>query len=228
MGRADPDSNISDIVSSSKTLLHGLKDHRFLLLSAGACLMAFYSIYLSMNLKLIYLPIINDDHFLGYCSIIGTVAGMLGAGFWGFLGDKYGFKMIFVQIAFFDFIVKFFGIWVSEKAGLVGLFFMLGFNDKGFITIIGPGLVEIFGLELATELLPYKGIAVFAAFISTPLIQLFASSLISYKALLGIFTVFGLIALIISLIFYKNILKSYEGNILIQEKSPSSNENAEV
>jgi hypothetical protein len=30
------------------------------------------------------------------------------------------------------------------------MYFFTGFTDKGVITIIGPGLIEIFGLDLAT------------------------------------------------------------------------------
>jgi hypothetical protein len=52
------------------------------------------------------------------------------------------------------------------------MYFCLGFNDKGIVTIIGPGLIEIYGLEMATELIPYKGFTIFLTYIIVPLFQM--------------------------------------------------------
>lgn len=50
--------------------------------------MGVYQIYLTTNLKLIYMPIVNDDHFLAFCMVLYTVVGIIGAMFWGYVGDK--------------------------------------------------------------------------------------------------------------------------------------------
>lgn len=49
---------------------------------------------------------------------------------------------------------------------------MLGICERGLQTIIGPGLVKIFGMQLGAELLPLKGTSFFLALISIPLVQL--------------------------------------------------------
>ncbi len=102
--------------------------------------MALYPIYLLTNLKLIFMPVINDDYFLAYCLIINTVASMIGAPFWGYFGDIKGFSFTLVVITVCDTLIKFYGIFVTSKWGLVSLFFILGFVDKGMLTIVGPGL----------------------------------------------------------------------------------------
>jgi MFS family permease len=113
-------------------------------------LVPLYLIYMSLYMKLIFLPIINDDHFLAFCSVLLTVSAIIGAPFWGYVGDKKGFKFTLLTVLIFDFAVKIFGLFCQQKWNLMILYFTLGFNDKGILTIVGPGLIEIFGLELAT------------------------------------------------------------------------------
>ena len=79
------------------------------------------------------------------------------------------------------------------------MFFMLGVNDKGLLTIMGPGLIEIFGLEIATELIPYKGLAIFLGYVLAPSFQIFFWGVLSLRATLFIFFLLSLIALILSL-----------------------------
>ena len=96
------------------------------------------------------MPIINDDHFLSYCSVIVTLSSAIGAPFWGFIGDSKGFKNTLLMILIFDFFVKIFGLFSDEKWSLVILFLLLGSNDRGLLTVLGPGLVSMFGIEMAT------------------------------------------------------------------------------
>jgi len=79
---------------------------------------------------------------------------------------------------------------------------MLSFNDKGILTLIGPGLIEIFGLEMATELIPYKGFSLFLAYITVPVFQLLIPSYDNYKTLLLIFIVFSCVAVGLGIYFY--------------------------
>lgn len=103
-----------------------------------------------MNMKYLYMPIINDDHFLIFCSALVTIAAIVGAAFWGYIGDQIGFKKTLVLIVATDCIVKIAGVNCTQKWTLSFLFFFLGINDKGLLTIIGPGLVDMFGVEMAT------------------------------------------------------------------------------
>jgi len=89
---------------------------------------------------------VNDDHYLAYCSVVTTVAAIIGAPLWGFIGDKKGFKFTLLLVTIVDLFSKILGIFCIQKWNIILVFFMLGFNDKGLLTIIGPGLIEMFGL----------------------------------------------------------------------------------
>jgi len=62
-------------------------------------------------MKLIFMPIINDDHYLAFCSVVLTLSAVIGAPFWGLLGDKIGFKNTLLSVLVFDFVVKVGGLW---------------------------------------------------------------------------------------------------------------------
>jgi len=87
------------------------------------------------------MPIINDDHYLAYCSVILTISAIIGAPFWGYVGDKKGFKTTLIIVVSIDLGIKIFGLFCQKKWNLIILYFFLGFNDKGILTIIGPGLI---------------------------------------------------------------------------------------
>jgi hypothetical protein len=96
------------------------------------------------------MPIVNDDHYLATCAIIVTVSAIVAAPFWGYVGDLKGFKTTLLIIILADVAAKVVGIFCTEKWNIVILYFLLSFNDKGILTIIGPGLIQMFGLETAT------------------------------------------------------------------------------
>jgi len=75
--------------------------------------MPIYLIYLVLNLKLLYMPIINDDHFLSYCAALVTVSAVVGAPLWGYIGDIKGFKFTLMVLVLLDCFVKLFGIYCS-------------------------------------------------------------------------------------------------------------------
>lgn len=81
-------------------------------------------------------------------------------------------------------------------------------NDKGMLTIVGPGLVGMFGIEMATELVPYKGLAVFLAYFLAPLLQILLSGIISHQYLLAIYLLFSVIGLF--LCWYLNYKIDYK------------------
>ena len=148
-------------------------------------------------MKLIYMPIINDDHFLSYCAAIVTVSAVIGAPFWGYLGDLRGFRVTLLLITIVDTIVKLLGVHSNEKWSLALLFLMLGANDRGLLTIVGPGLIGMFGIEMATELIPYKGLALILSYVTAPVIQLFLFDL-PYESLLYVFTGCSVLGVLLS------------------------------
>lgn len=66
------------------------------------------------------------------------------------------------------------------------------------ITIVGPGLIEIFGLEMATELAPYKGFSMFMAYLTVPLYQLLLSNFMPYQGILLFFVGMTLLAVLLA------------------------------
>lgn len=151
------------------------------------------------------MPIVNDDHYLATCAIVVTVAAIVAAPFWGYIGDLKGFKTTLLIIILADIASKVVGIFCTEKWNIILLYFLLSFNDKGILTIIGPGLIEMFGLETATELIPYKGLSMFLAYITVPLLQLLLSSFVGYRFILVLFLALTGVALALTVYFYSKI-----------------------
>lgn len=189
-------------------LLQTLKDKKFRLLFLIAYFVPLYLVYLILFMKIIFMPIINDDGYLAMCSVVLTVAGMIGGPFWGAVADVKGFKKTLLLVCLTDLATKLIGLQCGEKWNIVIMYFMIGFNDRGIITIIGPGLVEIFGLEMATELVPYKGFSVILAHLTVPLFQMAFGQFLSYKQILAIFVGFTLVDVYVA--HYFNTKVAYE------------------
>ena len=62
-------------------------------------------------MKLIFMPIINDDGYLAMCSVVLTISGMIGAPFWGVLADSKGFKKTLLFVCIVDLITKLIGVF---------------------------------------------------------------------------------------------------------------------
>lgn len=163
-----------------------------------------YLIYLVLYMKLVFMPIINDDHYLAFCSVILTASAIIGAPLWGYLGDKLGFKKTLLLVVSVDLCCKVIGVFCQHKWNLALMYFALGFNDKGILTIVGPGLIEIFGLEMATELIPYKGISLFIAYVAVPVTQV-ALPNFDYRIFLSIFIMCSIGAVALAYYFFAKV-----------------------
>ena len=97
-------------------------------------------------MKLIFMPILNDDHFLATCAVVVTISSMISAWFWGIIGDLKGFKNTLLILIIVDIVGKTFGLFCRDKWNVIILYFIVSFIDKGITTIIGPGLIQLFGL----------------------------------------------------------------------------------
>jgi hypothetical protein len=92
------------------TLLKVLRDKKFVILFFIAFLVPLYLVYLVMFMKIIFMPIINDDKFLAMCSIL-TISAIIGAPFRGLLADRFGFKKTLFLVCILDLFCKIFGIF---------------------------------------------------------------------------------------------------------------------
>ena len=132
-----------------------------------------------MNLKIIFMPIVNDDHFLGYVSILCNVISIGGAFLWGLIGDKKGIAFSLLVLAVADFFVKMYSNFALTKPTIVLMMILIGILSKAMATLAGPGFVEYFGLEIGTELLPYKAVAILGGFILVPLFQVITAPIMT-------------------------------------------------
>jgi MFS family permease len=107
----------------------------------SSLIVSMYFTYITMNFKLIFLPLINDDHFLTYLSIVYSIAGMGGTFLWGYIGDKKGIKFTLLFLTVLDCLFKLSVAEVQGKVSFTLFYFGLGILDKGMVTIIAPGLV---------------------------------------------------------------------------------------
>ena len=78
-----------------------------------AFLVPLYLVYLVMFMKIIFMPILNDDRFLAVCSIILTLSAVFGAPFWGLVADRLGFKKTLFLVCLADIFVKVFGLFCN-------------------------------------------------------------------------------------------------------------------
>lgn len=186
-------------------------DWKFKIIFCNVLFIDLYVTYLLSNFKLIFIEEINDDHFLGYCLVVNTITAIVGTFVWGWLGDKlYNGKTMFYAILV-DLVIKLFGIFSSTKPTLMMLMFFLGFTSRALATISGPGLIEVFGLKVATELLPIKALAVIGSMVLVPILQLvFLTFLTPFKFMTAlIFVNFGLLA---STYYFINNFKPNKGS----------------
>lgn len=87
-----------------------LSDKKFILLFIIAYFVPLYIVYLVLFMKIIFMPIINDDQYLAMCSVVLTVAGMIGGPFWGYVADLKGFKKTLLLVCITDLVTKIMGL----------------------------------------------------------------------------------------------------------------------
>lgn len=139
-----------NVKKTHKNLKEALMDSRFISIFIISFFTGIYQIFLMMNLKIIYMPIVNDDIFLAYCAITGTAVSIAGAFFWGLIADKYNFYFTLLIFSVLDLLIKIYGRFATNPTTIMLLFIFIGFVDKAMLTIMGPGLVRIFGISTGT------------------------------------------------------------------------------
>lgn len=94
-----------------------------------------------MNFKIIYMPLVNDDHFLSYCSMLCSVVAIFGAFFWGFMGDMKGVAFTILLLSVLDFGSKIYSDFAITKPMIIGMVILIGLISKSMTTLAGPGFV---------------------------------------------------------------------------------------
>ena len=123
-----------------------LKDSRFIIIFLISFFISLFEIHLIMNLKIIFMPIVNDDHFLAYVSMLLNIVSIGGAFLWGFIGDKKGIAFSLLVLAIADFFIKIYSDFAVTKPTIVVMMILIGIISKAMATLAGPGFVEYFGL----------------------------------------------------------------------------------
>ena len=149
-----------------------------------------YHVYIQLNMKIIYSEKINDDHFISNGMTALIASGLLGSAIWGILGDKYGALKMILIYCFIDMAVKIFSSFANNKITFMLSMILLGFTDKAILTLFGPALIEVFGLNRASKLLTYKFMTLIGSIMLTSILKLAFSGIEStiFLSLLLIFS----------------------------------------
>jgi MFS family permease len=129
---------------------------------------------------------------------------MIGTFAWGHIGDVYGIKSTILIYTILDIIVKLFIFFVNSKPVFLIYYCLLGLLDKALVTIVGPGLVEMYGLEGGTELLPIKSTSVFFTYGLIPIAQLMTAKFVGPLRFLEILGLLNILGIIPSYLLYRN------------------------
>jgi hypothetical protein len=128
---------------------------------------------------------------------------MAGTFYWGWVGDHHGITKTMLLISVTDAIAKLLLFAVSGKIGFAFYFLLIGLFDKGMITVVGPGLVELFGIQGGTELLPFKASSVLITFAIIPIMQIATRDTWTPFEFLRILAVFNIITIVPCTILWK-------------------------
>ena len=75
------------------------------------------------------------------------------------LADCKGPFYVILAFLVFDMMAKIFATIVTSKSGFIAAMVLLGSTDKTMLVVFAPIMIDCFGLKVATELLPLKGIS---------------------------------------------------------------------
>ncbi len=123
------------------TLKEALMDEKFILIMMVSFLTGLYEIHLMMNFKIIYMPVVTDDHFLSYSIMLCSLVSIVGAFFWGCLGDIKGVAFTILILSILDFGSKLFSDFALSKPTIIIMVILVGLISKSMTTLAGPGFV---------------------------------------------------------------------------------------
>lgn len=118
-----------------------------------------FQIYVQLNTKLVYMSILQDDHLISVGLIVIILSSALFGIGWGILADKKGAPVTIIAFIIADLAVKIFACMSKSKLNFILSMILLGGTDKTMLILFAPVLIESYGLKVATELLPFKGLS---------------------------------------------------------------------
>lgn len=125
------------------------------------------------------MPVINDDQYLITCLVVFFIANIVGVFFWNWLQERRGISYSILIIGMVSLFAGFFGFF-SHRAELLMVFMILmGLALIGVDTISQPGIVEIYNLKLATDLLPFRAVSIVMGGMIGPFLQFSTASLLT-------------------------------------------------
>lgn len=96
---------------------------------------------------------------------------MLTAYLWGYLCDKKGIGFCVLVLVIIETAYKILSFFITDKITLFILILLIGIDSKALGTFVAPGWVQLYGVKMGKELIPYQGIAFLLGFIFAPLFQ---------------------------------------------------------
>ena len=96
------------------------------------------------------MPIVGDDHFLGYSMMLCSFVSIAGAFIWGYLGDLKGAAYTILILSMLDFGGKIYSDFALSKPMIIGMVILIGLISKSMTTIAGPAFVEYYGIKMGT------------------------------------------------------------------------------
>jgi MFS family permease len=105
------------------------------------------------------MPFLQDDHLISIGMIVIILSSAIFGILWGLLADKKGPPFAIILFIILDLGSKIFSSLVISRVGFIISMVLLGGTDKAMLILFAPTLIDCFGLRVASQLLPFKGLS---------------------------------------------------------------------
>lgn len=105
------------------------------------------------------MSMLQDDHLISIGLMLIILSSAIFSIAWGFLADRKGATFTIIVFIFLDLAVKIFSCFARTPITFIISMILIGGTDKTMLVLFAPILIDIFGLRVATELLPFKGLS---------------------------------------------------------------------
>ena len=149
------------------------------------------------------MPIFQNDHFISSSYQTAIFFSTAGALFYGFLADKLGISWAFIIFSVLDCLGKIFLPFCLDKTPFLVAIILVGFHEKSILVLFGTALNHLYGLDSATELLPFKGLSIFMGLILSPGLSIILSKWINSHEFLKALGFLNLLIIVFAVLFRK-------------------------
>ena len=162
-----------ELTNECPNIKSALKTRTFIIMFFNSILITSFVVYVGINFKTFSITRLNNDYYVTLLYIFNAIIGAIGRFFWGHMIDKYSFKKIFIVLEVVVSINGIFFPFITNAYLYCLIILCIAFFDGGLLAIIGPALINIFGLNIGAKILPIKGLAFFLGLMFCPLIGFF-------------------------------------------------------